>query len=412
MNKLLVISSYPSKGEIHHSKTVGIASYAKNTLLGIKGNEKDMDILILAEKLLNEDYRYEDEGIKIKRAWKRESLLSFPLLILEVLKNTSYKHILLEFEVSMFGNPFHTAPLPLFNFALRLLRKKIVIVIHQTITDLGDFEGHVNIKGGSFKTSLMNICLNIFYFLLLKSGNTVVVFEDSLKEKLSSSNSKIVVIPHGVQAFNATISKEDARKKLKIGKEKKIVLLFGYVAWYKGTDWVVDEFRRLQKNPDFKDFILVVGGGPNPNHIKKEFYMNYVDNVIRSSRIENIMYTGFITEVNIPIYFNAADFAILPYRAFMSASGPLSIAYSFGKPTFISSPLKGILETRDIRRFIRQLKINKKDLIFKLENKSFEAILKRVMDEDLSKNSSLSKKLKQERDFKKIGKIYINTIFN
>ncbi len=408
MHKLLVISSYPSKGEIHHRKTVGIASYAKNTLLGIKENSKEIDILVLAEKLQGEPRKYEDGGIKVRRVWERGSFLSFPLLFLEALRNPLYKNVLLEFEVSMFGNPTTTFPLPFFIFILRVMGKNVTVVSHQAITNLEAFEGHTNIKGSSLKGSFLSFAIGIFYSLLLESSNKIIVFEKSLKDKLSTTNSKIIVIPHGVQNFKSILSKDQAKEKLGIGKNKKIILLFGYVAWYKGTDWAVEQFKKLKKIPLFKDYILVIAGGPNPNHKDKKFYTEYLNRIKDQADNKSIIYTGFVDERDIPTYYASSEAVILPYRGFMSASGPLSLAYSFGKPAFISSNLSPILDTSDIKNVILKRGLKKEDLVFELTTDSFMKVLGTRKEDRLI---DLAKDMKEIRNFKKIGKNYIQEIY-
>ena len=55
---LLIITSYPPQGHIHAQKTVGIASYTKNTLLALtkamKKHERLDKITVLAEQLKGE----------------------------------------------------------------------------------------------------------------------------------------------------------------------------------------------------------------------------------------------------------------------------------------------------------------------------------------------------------------------
>ena len=153
MDQLLVISSYPSKGSIHDKKTVGIASYAKNTLLGMKASNPNLKIEVLAEKLEGEEISYEEDEMIVRRIWKRGSILSFFSLFNHARKSKA-KHIMIEFEVSMFGNPVQTSPLPILIAFLRLFRKNVTVVLHQAITDLGAFEGHTNISSKSIKSKI------------------------------------------------------------------------------------------------------------------------------------------------------------------------------------------------------------------------------------------------------------------
>lgn len=408
MNQLLVISSYPDRGSTHFKKTVGIASYTKNTLIALKKFKPGLKALVLAEKLPGE-IDYESSEASVKRVWKRGSFLTFPYLFFEILKNKEYRKILFEFEVSMFGNMFQTAPLPLFIILLRLAGKEVTIVLHQVISNLEQFAGHTNIKG--LRSKVLTILLRIFYFLITTSANRVIVFEDSLKENLGNK-SNVSVIVHGVEKLNPKISKDEARKVLKIGKNKKIILVFGYVAWYKGTDWIAEQFKKVRQIVKFKDYTLIIAGGPNPNHLGKKFYTDYIS-AIKNLTNGNIKYTGFVKEIDIPHYFKASDAVILPYRAFMSASGPLSLAYSFDKPAFLSSALSPILETADLKKTIKNLGLTQKDLSFDLTSLGFRKVLEKINNPNLLlKVALVSKEVKDKRDFNNISKKYFSIIFN
>lgn len=410
MEQLLVITSYPSKGSIHDKKTVGIASYAKNTLLGIKEAKPDIKITILAEKL-GDELTYSENSMEIKRIWKRGKILSFLGIFNEALKNPA-KNILLEFEVSMFGNAIHTSPLPFLIALLRIFRKNVTIVLHQAITDLDSFEGHTNISAKSFKSKLLGVGIKIFYFLLFLTSNKIIVFESSLKKRFSDLP-KMEIIPHGVQIINRQIPKSEARKKLNINADAFVILIFGYIAWYKGTDWIVEEINKLKNLDEFKNTLLIIGGGPNPNHENKKFYMDYVTNVIKNSENSIAKYTGFVKEEEIPYVYEASDLVILPYRTFMSASGPLSLAYSFEKPALVSSKLSEIFDTSDIKEVIEKNNLTKNDLSFELNEESFEKMIIRTRDKNyLKKLEKLSKEISEKRKFKKIGQMYIETIFS
>lgn len=406
MDKLLVVSSYPPKGEIHYKKTVGIASYTKNTLLGIKSQSPSLEILVFGEKLDDGAPEYEDENIKVKRIWKRKSFSTFPILLSNILKS-NYKNILFEFEVSMFGNIIQTAPFPFFILLLRLLGKRVTIVLHQSITNLSEFEGHTDIRGT--KAKILGLGINLFYYLLILFSNKIIVFEKSLTNNLPFKN-KIFTIPHGVQKFDTSLSKNEAKIRIGISQEKEVLLVFGYLAWYKGTDLIINIFNQIKNKKEFKDFILIIAGGPNPNHKDKKFYADYVSNITNSQN-EQVRVTGFVEEKDIAVYYQASDAVLLPYRAFMSASGPLSIAYSFGKPAFISKQLLPILETEDIKLTMNKLELNDTDLVFDLNQHSFEGIAEILKDKDkINKIERLSEEIANNRQFANIGKKYLDIL--
>lgn len=247
---------------------------------------------------------------------------------------------------------------------------------------------------------------------MLLLSSKVVVFDEVLKTGLSAygNKNKITVIPHGVENFSCKpLTKGEAKQRLKIPTDDFVILAFGFIAWYKGTDWLINEFKKM--NPDNK-IKLIVAGGPNPNHLGKKYYKDYLDKIKTDCKKYNILLTGFVKEEDIPLYFQACDVAVLPYRTLMSASGPLSIALSFKKAFLVSDKLGGIFETGDIKQQLNSQSFDKNNLIFNFDESFMEKV------EYLEKNSDVIKKLEEFsgelaklRAWDRIGIYYYEEIF-
>lgn len=396
---LLVISSYPPKGIVHDKKVVGVATYTKNTLLGLKKVSPDFDITVLAEKLEGEK-NYTENGISIKRVWKRKSIFAYPSLLQQIYRLKDIKSIVLEFELSMFGGMLSLLFLPLFLLILNLLGKKVTVVLHQVITDMSEVSGHINIHEKSFRTNLYTSLIRLFYISILQTASKIIVFEQALKDRLTAilkkSEEKISIIPHGVEDFRTKISKEEARRILGLEQDKSIVLYFGYIAWYKGADKLVDEYEVS------KDIKLIMAGGANPNHLDKKYYTEYLNSVEKIAKQKDIIVTGFVPEEKIPLYFMASDAVLFPYRALISASGPLSMAFSFRKPILISDNLKDLIQTSDFKKALGKNGLEGKDIVFKTS----KGIVSWLGKDKMEKLEKLSKTMSYERSWDKIGKLY------
>jgi glycosyltransferase involved in cell wall biosynthesis len=410
--KLVVITSFPEKGAVHGHKVVGIASYAKNTLLALRKYNKNLKVTVLAEKLDSKAQDYLDNGMFIKRVWKRNSLLSFFGLLRQTLSlSKDTNNILIEFEVAMFGNIPYLLPFPLFILILRLFGKKVTIVSHQVITDIKELSGHINLKG-SLYTGILNFFIHNFYRLMLLLSNRVIVFDDALKTNLSRFGdlNKIKVIPHGVEVFDNLIAKNEARMKIGLLPDDFVVLAFGFLAWYKGSDWLINEFKEI--NSEYPKIKLIVAGGPNPNHLDKKFYRDYINKIKRACVKSNIILTGFVKEEDIPYYFQASDVIALPYRTMMSSSGPLSIAFSFKKPFLVSKQLSPLFETSDLKTLLKKEGINQRELIFDLNSDFNRKIISLYTNiENVDKYQKLSGELANLRLWDKIGGKYYDELF-
>lgn len=398
---LLVISSYPPKGVTHHAKIVGVASYTKNTIEALNQNT---DITVLAEHLPDEEGAYQEKNVTVKRVWKRNSLSLFPTLLKEALlyyKDT--KHIFIAVELAMFGGKLQLALLPLFMTMLRLFDKEVIIVLHQVITNIEDMSGHIYTYSG-LTAKVINVLLVLYYKTMLLSASKVIVMDEILKIRLGKfgDTSRVVVIPHGVESFAHVPSKKAARTHLGVPQKNFVLLYFGFLAWYKGADVLVEQFAKIPKK-DRANMTLIMAGGPNPNHMDKPSYVRYIKDIQTVCDKEGITVTGFVPEEDIPYYFSASDLVLFPYRTLMSASGPLSLAFSFDKPLLISKEMEPLTQTKDIKAYLLKSKLSKDTLLLRGE-KQFKDT------KALTQLQTLSKAMKQQRSWSLLGKAYERAI--
>lgn len=420
MNKLkvVVISSYPSKQHIHDSYEGGVASYAKNTLLSLMKIKKptQLEITVIADKI-NQHTDYVEKNIRVKRVWKKNSFLSFPKILKEIfVNNRSTSTVVMEFEHQMFGGISKLLFFPFFLLLLKLFRKKVILVCHQVIPDMKEIGPHINVPSDSFKALFINSSFGLFYRMLIFASSKVIVFETNLKERLAKygNREKIVVIAHGVQNFSSKPNKRFARKNLSIGSDKFVILLFGFLGWYKGTDWAIDAIKKIKESRTNKDIELIIAGGSNPNLEQKEHYIRYIQSIKKQCDEYGIRLTGFVAEKDIPLYYASSDLVVLPYRSFMSASGPLSLALSFKKPFLVSPKLKAIFDTIDMQEEMKKQRVSKDDMHFKDFNGDFAKKIKRFRKSKnlRTKVGSFVGKIKKTRSWDIIGTKYYSEIVN
>lgn len=410
---LLVISSYPPLGATHHKAVVGVATYTKNTLAHLlqasKKNSDELKITVLAEKLKGASTTLTDEGIQVKRVWKRNSLFS-QLPLFRYILTSGHTTLLLELELAMLGGPQHLFFLPILLFLARLKRLKTVVVLHQVISSASDVHGQLNLPQKSLLTSFYSFLLQIFYKIILVLSSKAIVFDEHLKDELIkiTHSQKVIVIPHGIEDLNFP-EQISARRELRLPESRPILLYFGYLAWYKGTDSLLDEYEKI---PAKDRPLLLIAGGPNPNHTDKTFYKKYLRDLEDKATKSGAIITGFIEEKDIPTYFAASSICILPYRTFMSSSGPLSFVISALKPFLISSALAPLFKTQDIKELLAKEEVDPEALILKedrLQEKVHEIMGNKNLQTSLR---SLEKTLKEKRSWSTIGSRYYEEIFS
>ncbi len=381
--RLLVITSYPENGLTHGQKTVGVASYTKNTIDALTKADPTIRPVVWAET---------------NNHWKRNSLLSLLHLSLKLV-STNYDHLLLPHEFNMFGSAKTVLVFPLLQLINRLKGKPSTLVLHQVIADFGSIWKHAGFP--RYAALFINILAKFYYFLIILLSQKTIVFDQFLKKRLSRhQQSKITVIPHAVQKF-VTPRKNYKTKYFNI-------LFFGYLAQYKGLELLIEAFGQFVKiNPNAR---LTIAGGPNPNHLSKPFYQKYLASLRKLGDDPKITRTGFVKQSDIPALFSLTDLVVLPYQTAMSASGPLSLALSFQKPFILSQPLSVYTQTTDFANALVKNKLYTKDIVFLLNPTSLQKKLAELVYSPgkLQNIQQLSTSLYSERAWSKIAYRYLS----
>lgn len=418
-NSILVISSYPEEGIKYSGKVCAVGGYTKNTLLSLdeyfKENNGDRKIVVLTIKTGKEEM-YVENGILVWRIFERNNPLSYFSLLKVVLKFNLIKDVLVEFEFASFGDSKTTSLFPFILLFLRGIRKNTVLVLHQVLSDLSLLTGHLGWKKTSIKVSIYNKIVQTFLFMLVLPVNQVVVLEEMFKKRLVAMvgfKEKIHVIPHGIDRRINLPFRKIARSKLNIKKNEFVLLYFGYLTWYKGVDFLIKTLASHKGTIGGRKIRLIVAGGESMTQKTKIHYHKFVDYIYAlTNHSPQITITGFVPEQDIPQYFSAADLSVLPYRVFMSSSGPLSFAAAFNKPFIISSALEGYFESADFINCLKESGLRKEDIMFDLNEAKFIQKLKVVMEPGrLSSLSKFSQFLAKKRDFRFLAPAYAK-LFN
>ncbi|MBI5620742.1 glycosyltransferase [Candidatus Gottesmanbacteria bacterium] len=410
-HSLLVISSFPAHGQTHGKATVGVAPYAKNMLLGIQNYAKQekerVNITILAEHLDGEPEATQDHGMNVHRVWKLNNPFSLLVLAYHALMDRS-PTVLLQFEFAMFGKASMMPFALLLMLMLKLSRKRIILAMHQVPQTIHEVAMHMNIAPYSWQSDIATLALRLSYHALLALSSSVIVFDEVFRQRILpfGSHKKIGVIPHGVESPER-VSRARARKTLGL-KNEFAVLCFGYLAWYKGTDWIIEYIAALKKHAFPRSIKLIVAGGPNPQRVNLSFYRQYVETLtsLANRSRGTVTITGYIPEKKMSDYFAAADIALLPYRTLMSASGPMAIAARFGTPVVVSEALERVLNAPDAQRAMVFAGFTKKDIVIPFDAKQYTSMLTKYMKQPdlLKRMATFSRQVAKSRAFTAIAK--------
>src|SRR5688572_9074240 len=133
--------------------------------------------------------------------------------------------------------------------------------------------------------------------------------------------------------FGEPVSKEEARQKLGIDANEKIVLFFGFIRKYKGLDILLEAMKLLQPGEGS-------AAGTPKLLVAGEFYEDekpFREQIKRLGIKDSlILRTDFIQDSEVKYYLCAADVVIQPYRN-ATQSGVTPLAYHFEKPMIVTN---------------------------------------------------------------------------
>lgn len=122
------------------------------------------------------------------------------------------------------------------------------------------------------------------------------------------------------------ISKEEARSRLGISKDEKVLLFFGFVREYKGLKYLIQAMPQVAKR--IASIRLLIVGDFSNEESKKQ----YEDMIVQTGAKDHIdVYDGYIPDKEVEKFFAASDLVVLPYIS-ATQSGIAQIAYGFEKP--------------------------------------------------------------------------------
>jgi glycosyltransferase involved in cell wall biosynthesis len=165
-------------------------------------------------------------------------------------------------------------------------------------------------------------------YFLSKCGGFVVLNKKSEYDLLElKPDAKYIVHPHPLyDHYGEKIDKSEARARLDIPQDKKVILFFGLIRDYKGLDVLIEAMKELDDS-----FLLVIAGEVYGSFDK------YNELIVRYNLRDRIKTNHeYIPDDMVPVYFSAADACVLPYHS-GTQSGITGISYHFGVPVIVTN---------------------------------------------------------------------------
>jgi glycosyltransferase involved in cell wall biosynthesis len=212
----------------------------------------------------------------------------------------------------------------------RMTGAKVVIEFHETTSDTAEA-----------RIPVVRNCVPVVLRRFLQMSSAFVVHSEHDRAQVLAGyrlpSAKVTVIPHGPYNHTrrlATTSGASAQNKHRRRTDHPDapfnILFFGTIRPYKGLEHVIEAFDSLDDD-QVQRFRLTVVGETWENWTKPS-------EMIESSRFRSriTFVNSYVTDEEAHRYFSEADAVVLPYLR-SSASGPLHMAMSYGRPVIVTS---------------------------------------------------------------------------
>lgn len=152
------------------------------------------------------------------------------------------------------------------------------------------------------------------------------------------SHTKIFQVPHRnyIGFYPDGISRSEARARLGIPEQARVLLSLGRIQPYKGLHQLIPAFLRASSSVD----ILLVAGSAKSQDIINQLQKLVVENTTTSSGEVRIV-NQFIEDADLQLYHRSADIAVFTYADMPMNPGSLIMSMGFGLP--VIAPIKGAI---------------------------------------------------------------------
>ena len=159
-----------------------------------------------------------------------------------------------------------------------------------------------------------------------------ICLSKSVLEDLSMFTGSIhkIFVPHPVyDIFGEKVSKVEAREKLGIAKDEKVILFFGIIRRYKGLELLLNSMAQDEVRK--QNIKLLIAG---EFYEDKQPYLSQIEALNLGNQV--IIVDKFISTEEVKYYFCAADLVAQPYLN-ATQSGVTQIAYNFERPMLVTN---------------------------------------------------------------------------
>lgn len=226
----------------------------------------------------------------------------------------------------LWNNKFLHFDRTLLTYYYKLFGKKVVLTVHNVNTEKRDN------KDSAFNRFTLRVQYRLADHLFVHTEK----MKQELIEGFGVQTARISVIPLGINNFapQTDLTPAEAKRRLGIRSEEKVILFFGRITPYKGLEILVEAFEKSL--PSAENYRLMIAGRPE-EATEASYWVpirEALQEDVRKGRV--LLRAEHIPDAETELYFKAADVLVLPYRDIYQ-SGILFLGYSFGLPALAAN---------------------------------------------------------------------------
>jgi len=329
--RLALISPYPpSKGTLNE--------YAFHLVQSLKEKE-DIEELVILTDVIEGSYPEPMDGackISIVPCWSFNSL-SNPFRIVKALKAHRLDMALFNIQFLSFGDNKLAGAIGLLGPLLSRFSGIPAVTLLHNITETVDYK-----SAGITENRLLEVIYNVIGTMLtclLLCSNMLAVTMPKYVRILEKKYrfGKVALVPHG----SFEIPELPVRNK----SERQSLMTFGKFGTYKKVEELIEAVLLIRARTG-RPLDLVIAGTDNPN------VRGYLKNVQDAyAQVNNITYTGYVEEEDVPGLFQSATVVVFPYTSTTGSSGVLHQAGGYAKSVVLPNigDLKELIEEEGYR---------------------------------------------------------------
>lgn len=350
--KITHISLYPPKWELHCDKS-GVAPYTKNLATNIPYSEED-NIFIIWDVDKNKEI-YQEENIEVRKVFSK--WVFFYKDILKEIENIQPDVVHVQQELALYGNILSAISL---RFLLKALQKrniKVVTTFHWIVDVVSIDQEFMKENFSALPIFAVKSAFKFIFNPLIKYSDEIIIHEDLFKTRIleqyhKKSPENIHVVHHGIEDLSdAKLTKTQAREKLKIQENKKVLLFMWFITGYKWIDllieWVAEYIKKF-----WEDFTLFILGAHHPKLKDDESYKAEYKRLQDKAEQElgqNVDWQEwFVDGTKMALYYPASDVVLFPYTRSISSSWPMALSIGYEIPFLASDVFTESIDNQDL----------------------------------------------------------------